>query len=791
MEKSKIVPVLALRGLTAFPKMHLHFDVGRTISIKALERAMRDNQIIFLVTQKNFSFEKPSFEDLHKVGTICVVKQILKLQSGDVRVLVEGLSRGVISIGMKEKPYLLAEVMGAPDFETPLPEAQKKALSRTILEAFDEYLELQTKVSSDILMAVVDKVEPSEVSDFIAQNIPIDNDKKQKLLEERDPVKRCMMLIEILENEIQILNIETEITRKVKAKIDKGQKDYYLREQLKVVLAELGEDDNVIAEYDRYLKAIEKLNISDKSKEKLVSEAKKMRRLGPSSQEGGITRNYLDFVLGLPFNKSTTDKKDINKAEKVLDLEHYGLKKVKERILETLALRAVSGTEKGTVICLSGPPGVGKTTIAASVAKAMGRTMSRVSLGGVRDEAEIRGHRKTYIGAMSGKIIRAMNDAKTQNPVILLDEIDKMSSDMRGDPAAAMLEVLDFEQNNTFFDHYLDIPFDLSKVIFIATANNLATVPKPLLDRMEIIELSSYTTVEKMNIAKKHIIPKILKKYNLKRIKFSDFAVNSIITNYTREAGVRRLEQRIEKIIRKISVKILKEEQKSFNINTNLEEFLGKPIYLDDHFSKKSEIGIVNGLAYTSVGGTILPVEVNILAGDGKTQLTGNLGKVMQESAMIAISYIRSIAKILNIPEDFHKKNDIHIHFPEGAVPKDGPSAGITMATAIISALTEKKARASVAMTGEISLRGKVLPIGGLREKSMAAYINGIKKVIISEENEKDLADLDEEVLENIEFVTVRDIKSVLEHTLVDFEFEREENLSISEEIRKDVLTVQ
>ncbi|MFI3227221.1 MAG: endopeptidase La [Clostridia bacterium] len=768
-----VIPVLALRGLTAFPKMHLHFDVGRAMSVKALEKAMKDKQQIFLVAQERLSTEKPTFDDLYKIGTICKIKQILKMPNeGSVRVLVEGESRGIILNEVREKPFLVAEIGEISDYNIEMTNQQKQAISRKIIDKFDEYLDFQQKVSPDILTAVVDKISPQEIADFIAQNIPIENAKKQRLLEERNAIKRSVAVIEILTQEIEILKIQDDIARKVKASVDKNQKEFYLREQLKAVLDELGENEGVIAEYDRYVQTIEKLPIEQKNRDKLLSEAKKMRRLGSSSQEGAVIRNYLEFVLNLPFDVVTKEKKDLVRAKKELDANHFGLEKVKERILQTLALREVSGNKKGCVICLVGPPGVGKTSIASSVAKAMGRNMARVSLGGVRDEAEIRGHRKTYIGAMCGKIIKAMNEAKTANPLILLDEIDKMTSDMRGDPASAMLEVLDFEQNSTFADHYLDIPYDLSQVIFIATANNLGTIPKPLLDRMEVIELSSYTKLEKFHIAQDHIVPKIIKKYNLKRIKLSGDAINDMISGYTREAGVRALEQNVEKIMRKIALKMVTEGQKTFNIDTNLEEYLGKPRYTEDAFSKKDQIGIVNGLAYTSVGGVILRVEVNAVSGDGKVKLTGNLGKVMQESAEIALSYTRSIAKDLGLEENFHKKYDLHIHFPEGATPKDGPSAGITMATAIISALTGKPVHHDVAMTGEISLRGNVMPIGGLREKSMAAYQNGIKKVIISRENQKDLEELDLEVLENVEFIIADTMHTVLKNALISNETE-------------------
>lgn len=767
MEDNKVMPILAVRGLTAFPNVLLHLDVGRSISMKAIDKAMKDGQIIFITAQKDINVDKPTFDDIYKIGTICKIKQILKLPSEDVRVLVQGISRGVILEPVKSKPYFAGAIGSLPDFKEVLEEKHKIALARTMVDTFEQYLLVQRKVSGDILSAVMVKTEPSEIADFIAQNIPIDNSKKQFFLEERDAFKRCISLIETLEKEIEILDIESEIAGKVREKLDKNQREYYLKEQLKIVLKELGEDDNFLEDFNNYLEKIKKLKLDEKTEEKLNSEARKMRRLGPNSQEGAVIRNYLDFVLNLPFEKQTKDKLDIEKATKILDENHYGLDKVKERILETLALRKVSENDKGTVICLLGPPGVGKTSIASSIAKSLGRKMARVSLGGVRDESDIRGHRKTYVGAMSGKIIRAINDAKTKNPVILLDEIDKMSSDMRGDPSAAMLEVLDFEQNETFFDHYVDIPFDLSKVIFIATANNLSNVSKPLLDRMEIIELGSYTSKEKFSIAKDHIIPKITKKYKLKNLKISDNATENIIKKYTRESGVRRLEQQIEKICRKAAFNMVSNDVKTVKIDTNLEDFLGKEVYIDDYFLKENEIGIVNGLAYTTVGGSILSVEVNIVSGDGKLQLTGNLGDVMKESAQIALSYIRSISDKLGLEEDFYKKNDIHIHFPEGAVPKDGPSAGITMATAIISALTKTKVDSSVAMTGEISLRGNVMPIGGLKEKTMAAYQYGIKKVIISKENERDLSELDKEITENIEFVIAKNMQTVLKHTLI------------------------
>lgn len=762
-----VIPVLALRGITAFPNMHLHFDVGRTMSVKALERAMKDKQQIFLVAQKKNINEKPTFDDLYKIGTICTIKQILKMPAENVRVLVDGVSRGIILNEVREKPFLMAEVLEILDYNEEMSTEQRVALTRKLMDKFEEYVKFEEKLSVDILAGLYVKQSPSEMVDFIAQNIPIENNKKQIVLEERNAIKRSIMMIEMLTQEIEILKIEEDISSKVRENVDKNQKDYYLREQLKVVLDELGETEGVIAQYDKYIEKIESLPVSEEIREKLIFEAKKTRRLGSTSQEGGIIRNYLEFVLNLPFEKETKDKTDLVKAKKDLDANHHGLDKVKERILETLALRIVSGSKKGCVICLVGPPGVGKTSIASSVAKSMGRKMSRVSLGGVRDEAEIRGHRKTYVGAMCGKIIKAVNDSKTTNPIILLDEIDKMTSDMRGDPASAMLEVLDFEQNSTFADHYLEIPYDLSKVIFIATANNLKTIPKPLLDRMDVIELSSYTKLEKFYIAREHIVPKVIKKYKLKRVKISDTAINEMISSYTKEAGVRNLEQNVEKIARKIALAMVNEGKKTFNIDENLQDYLGKARYTEESFSKNDQVGIVNGLAYTSVGGVILRVEVNAIAGDGKVKFTGNLGKVMQESAEIAMSYTRSIAEKLGLEENFHKKYDIHVHFPEGATPKDGPSAGITMATAIISALTGKPARHDVAMTGELSLRGNVMPIGGLREKSMAAYQNGIKKVIISKENQKDLEEIEQEVLDNVEFVIAENMQTVLNHTLL------------------------
>ena len=765
---SLIIPVLPLRGLTAFPKMLLHFDVGRAISLKALERAMKDNQTIFLVAQEKLANEKITFNDLYKIGTVCEIKQILKIPSSEsVRVLVEGKRRGIISKEIQTKSYLTAEITYLDDAEIePKPE-QKQAIVRTMLEKFDEYLDFQPKISSDIFSSVVDKKEPQDIADFIAQNIPLEYTKKQKLLEELHPVKRSIKLIEILTEEIEVLTIEEDLAKKVKAKVDKNQKEYYLREQLKVVLEELGESESVIAEYQKYLDKIVKLGLSETDEEKLISEANKMRKLGSSSQEGGVIRNYLDFVVSLPFNKQTKDKTDILKAKKVLDNDHYGMEKVKERILESLALRIVSESKKGSVICLVGPPGVGKTSIASSVSRALGRKMARVSLGGVKDESEIRGHRKTYVGAMSGKIIKAVKTAGTKNPLILLDEIDKMASDMRGDPASAMLEVLDFEQNHTFMDHYLEIPFDLSNTIFIATANNLGGIPKPLLDRMEVINLSSYTALEKFYIGKDYIIPKKKKQYKLSKVKFSDDAINDMIKEYTKESGVRKLEQTVDKVLRKVAYKMVTEGLKSVTIDNNLTDYLGKPIYTSENFSKKNEIGIVNGLAYTTVGGEILKVEVNALNGDGKIQLTGNLGNVMKESANIAISYIRSVCDKFAIEDDFYKKKDIHIHFPEGAVPKDGPSAGITMATAIVSALTKREVKHNIAMTGEISLRGNVMPIGGLKEKSMAAYTSGIEKIIISKENIKDLEEIDKEVLANIEFIPVTTMDEVLKYALV------------------------
>lgn len=766
-QQGLVLPVLALRGLTSFPKMRIHFDAARQMSVAALEESMKSGQTIFLTSQKKISTEKPKFSDLHKVGTICVIKQIIKLPDNAVRVLVEGKERAIIIREIKNGPFLQAEVIKVLDENVLTNDTQNKAIARKLFDAFDEYLDLQPKVTPDLMTDILDKVEPHEIADSIAQNIPIDNNEKQRILEERNPIKRAMRVIEVLSSENEILEIEQEISLRVKQKIDKNQREYYLKEQLKVVSDELYGEQDISLEYENYLEKIKKLKITENSKQKLIDEAKKMRRLGNSAHESAVIRNYLDFVISMPFSKTTKDKDNIKKAKEILDADHYGMEKVKERILEILAIRKVSESKIGTGILLVGPPGVGKTTIAKSIVKSMGRKMARVSLGGVRDEAEIRGHRKTYVSAMSGKIVKALRDANTSNPVILLDEIDKMASDMRGDPSAAMLEVLDFEQNHEFSDHFMEIPTDLSKVIFVATANNVNSIPKPLLDRLEVIELSSYTNVEKFHIAKDYIIKKSLKKHGLKRVKVSDSAINDIIKHHTRESGVRKLEQKIEEMMRKIALKIVTEDQKTFNIDKNIEDYIGKARYHEDSFSKKDQIGIVNGLAYTSVGGTILRVEVNALKGDGKLKLTGNLGAVMKESAEIAMSYIKSISDSLNIADDYFKKHDLHIHFPEGAVPKDGPSAGITMATAIISAITEQKVYSNVAMTGEISLRGNVMPIGGLREKSMAAYQYGMKKVLISSENVKDLEEIDAEVLENVEFVVAEDMKTVLLNSLV------------------------
>ncbi len=763
--RRSIMPILPLRGLTAFPHMMLNFDVGRDKSMKSLDSAMAKDQNIFLVAQKEIRTDNPRPEDIYLIGTVARVKQVLKFPANNTRVLVEGVYRAKIVNIIHTEPFMEAEVE-----ELLIPNSREntvkcEALVRSTQDLFSEYIEFAPKLSNDVMLNVISAESMGDLADYIAQSIPSKFTNKQMVLEELHPYKRLSLVYKLLVRELEIFKVETNIAGKVQEQMDKNQRDYFLREQMKAIHDELGDGDDTEGEYEEYLSKIENLKLSDEVSEKLIKEASRLRKMQVNSPESGVIRAYLDAVLELPWNKSTRDKLNISAAQKILDRDHYGMDKVKERILETLAVKQLAPKGNSQIICLVGPPGVGKTSIGKSIAAAMGRKFARLSLGGVRDEADIRGHRKTYIGAMPGRIMNALKTAGAKNALILLDEIDKMSSDFRGDPSAAMLEVLDSEQNVAFRDHYLEVPFDLSDVLFITTANTTSTIPLPLLDRMEVIELTSYTVEDKFHIAKNHLIKKQMEKNGINNglVKLSDDAVYKIISGYTREAGVRTLEREIGTIMRKAARLIVSGEAEKIKITAkNVSEFLGIEKFKQERLSDGTEPGVVNGLAWTSVGGEMLEVEVNVTEGTGKIEVTGNLGTVMSESAKAALTYVRSRVKEYNITPDFHKTRDIHIHFPEGAIPKDGPSAGITIATALVSALTGIPAKNDIAMTGEISIRGRVLPIGGLKEKTMAAYRHGIKTVIIPEDNVKDLDEIDKTVREAISFCPVSHADQVI-----------------------------
>lgn len=763
------MPMLVLRGLVLFPEMVLHFDVGREKSILALNEVMNASRQIFLVAQKDIRDDEPKIEDIYKIGVVAQVKQIIKSQSGTWRVLVEGLYRAKMQEIISETPYF--EVMIIP---FPLKPLRKKsamcdALMRTVKELFEEYCYLTPRMPKELVVNALISEDPVYLAEYIAGNIQMETSDKQTILSQSDPLKRLELLAHLLESENNILSLEQDIQQKVHSQIDKNQREYYLREQMKAISGELGEEDPQ-EETGEYFEKIDKLKLEKEITEKLYKEVDRLGKLPYNSNEAGVIRSYLDTVLELPWNKKTTDKIDIKKAQTLLDKEHFGLKKVKERILELLAVRKLAPDIKGQIICLVGPPGVGKTSIANSIAKSIGRKYVRISLGGVRDESDIRGHRKTYIGSMPGRIITAMKQAGSANPLMLLDEVDKLGNDFRGDPSSALLEVLDSEQNHAFRDHYIEVPFDLSDVLFIATANDLGSIPGPLRDRMEIIELSSYTREEKFHIAKEHLLQKQLKRNGLtaSKAKLTDDALYALIDNYTREAGVRSLEREIASLLRKAAKRLVAGESKKVVINNDtITDFLGPRKFKPELIQANDEIGMVNGLAWTSVGGEMLQVEVAILDGTGKLELTGSLGDVMKESAHAAVSYIRAHWEKYGIEHDFYKTKDIHIHVPEGAVPKDGPSAGVTITTALVSALAQIPVHREVAMTGEITLRGRVLPIGGLREKTMAAYRAGIKTVVIPQENEPNIDEIDSEVREALQFIPAEKIDTVLETALL------------------------
>lgn len=764
------LPAIALRGTTILPDMIVHFDVSREKSIKAIEKAMVQDQRVFLITQRDPQTEEPSQEDLYTVGTIGEIKQLVKNRKNMVQVLVEGKQRAELVRFDSEDVYLEAEVALFEEEEISLDENVKEAMLRGIKELFVRYCNENTKMSKDLAGQILEIEEIEKVIDQIAVNLPMKYEDKQKILEAASLEDRYETLGMILSNEIEIMQIRIDLSNKVKERVDKNQREYILREQMKVIREELGDQDTV-SEADRFKEQTDKLKASKEVKEKIYKEIQCFQNAAGVQAEAGVARSYIETLLSLPWDKASRDNKNLKKANKILEEDHYGLEKVKERIMEFLAVRTLTKKGESPILCLAGPPGTGKTSIARSVARALDKEYVRISLGGVRDEAEIRGHRRTYIGAMPGRIANGLIQAGVKNPLVLLDEIDKVSSDYKGDTSSALLEVLDAEQNKKFRDHYVEIPLDLSEVLFIATANDLQTIPRPLLDRMEIIEVSSYTENEKSHIAMEHLIPKQVKKHGLKKeqLCIEEAALHEIIAGYTKEAGVRSLERRIGEICRKTARKILEEKEETVTVNKeNLENFLGRARYTYQKKNETDEVGIVRGLAWTSVGGDTLQIEVNLMPGKGDFLLTGQLGDVMKESAQTGISYIRSVAEKYHIDVDFFKEHDIHIHIPEGAVPKDGPSAGITMATAMLSAITEVPVKADVAMTGEITLRGRVLPIGGLKEKLLAAKSAGIEKVLIPFENQADVEEMEKEITEGLEIVPVKTMEEVLKQAFAE-----------------------
>jgi ATP-dependent Lon protease len=743
-------------------------DVGREKSVKALEKAMVDDNMILLCTQSEMNIEEPTQEDIYRVGTIARIKQMLKLPNGTIRVLVEGVIRAEVIDFLSNTEYYEVNVRELPEQE--IVNAEIDALMRTVLNQFEHYSNLSKKVTPETLAAVSDIDEPGRLADVICSHLSLKIKDKQEILETIDTKERLEKLLNILNNEREVLELERKISQRVKKQMEKTQKEYYLREQMKAIQKELGEKEGRAGEIDELRSQLAELEAPDPVKEKIEKEIDRLEKVPASSAEGGVIRNYIDWLLSLPWSKKTEDDLDIQKAEEILNEDHYGLEKPKERVLEYLAVQKLVKKLKGPILCLVGPPGVGKTSIARSIARSLGREFVRISLGGVRDEAEIRGHRRTYVGALPGRIIQGMKTAGTLNPVFLLDEIDKMAMDFRGDPASALLEVLDPEQNNTFSDHFIEIPFDLSNVMFITTANTAHNIPRPLLDRMEMLYIPGYTELEKLKIAERYLLPKQKKEHGLKeeQLVVSGEALMAVVREYTREAGVRNLEQLIASLCRKAAKEIVRDEDKTVTINApDIKDYLGPAKFRYGMAEEADQVGAVTGLAWTEVGGDTLVIEVTVMPGNGKLTLTGQLGDVMKESAQAAFSYTRSRAEQLKIPQDFHEKNDIHIHIPEGAIPKDGPSAGITMATALISALTNIPASRQVAMTGEITLRGRVLPIGGLKEKTMAAHRAGIRKVILPKDNEKDIQDIPESVRNDLTFIPVAHMDEVLKHALV------------------------
>lgn len=767
-DETDTMPVIPLRGLVVYPGMTLHFDVGRKMSIKALNAAMNDDQRIFLVAQKDPSVDRPTDKDVFDIGVICEIKQMINLPKSDnMRVIVQGIERAKFDMMFEISGYYVASVEKTATVKAP-DDDETKAYIRVLKKEYEEYATMFRKISNEVVTKILDTDEPFDLCNLICENSFFSFKEKQCVLEEFEELKAIKTLLVILKKETSTLKIEVEIQEKLQKEVDKNQKEYYLREEMKVISEELGESDNPVEEADEYRQKINCLKCDEFVRTKLLKESDKLMRMPNGSHEGTVIRSYLDKCLEIPFGIYSKDRINLVKSRKVLNKDHYGLDKVKDRIIEALAVLKRNPEFNGQIICLAGPPGVGKTSIVKSLAKSMNREYVRIALGGVHDEAEIRGHRRTYVGAMAGRITEAVISAKTMNPIILLDEIDKVGSDYKGDPASALLEALDPEQNNSFTDHYIDFPIDLSKVLFITTANDTSTIAPALYDRMEVIELNSYSPIEKFNIAKQHLVKKELVKHNLtaRELKISDDAVEKMISSYTREAGVRNLEKQIASVCRKACIQ-LEGETKSVKVtNKNLSEYLGVEKYNDDMIPNKNQIGVVNGLAWTQVGGTMLPIEVSALDGTGKIELTGNLGDVMKESAKIAVSYIRSKADEYSLDKNFYKNKDIHIHAPEGAIPKDGPSAGLAITTAVLSELSQIPIKRNVAMTGEISLKGNAMAIGGLKEKSMAAYKAGCDLVIIPKENEKDLIDISDEVKQSVRFVTVNTFDEVIGYAL-------------------------
>lgn len=793
------LPIIPLRGIVVFPKMVLHFDVGRKKSIKALQKAMDDDRKVFLVCQKDASVDEPNIDDMYDVGVICTIRQMMRIPgSENMRVVVEGDERATLYSFTSVKPYIggLVEIAGDNNSNLEISDDEDKAYQRIIKREFERYASLMPKISNEVIAKVISIKDSGELADFVCSNTFLDYYEKQDVLSALDPSERICQLVVYLKKENNALEIESEIQEKVQNEIDKSQREYYLREEMKVISEALGESDNPLEEAEEYKSKVSALKCSDDIKEKLLKECDKLAKMPSGSHEGTVERNYLDKCLEIPFGKYTKDSINLEKSRKILDKEHYGLDKVKERIVDSLAVYKRNPEFNGQILCLAGPPGVGKTSIVKSLAKSMGRKYVRIALGGIHDEAEIRGHRKTYIGSMPGRIVEAVIKSGVMNPIILLDEIDKVGNDFKGDPSSALLEALDPEQNNSFADHYIEFPLDLSRVLFITTANDVSAIAGPLYDRMEVIELNSYTALEKFYIAKKHLVKKEMIKHSLtsKEFKISDDAINILIENYTREAGVRTLEKQIATLCRKATVS-LESGAKSFKVtDKNIEEYLGKKKFSDDLVSKEDQVGTVNGLAWTSVGGTMLPIEVSVLDGTGKIELTGNLGDVMKESAKTAVSYIRSKASEYGIDEDFYKNKDIHIHAPEAAVPKDGPSAGLAITTAIVSELTGIAIKSNVAMTGEISLKGKALAIGGLKEKSMAAYKAGCDTVIIPQDNKKDLDEISDEVKQVIDFISVKNFDEVLPIALVSRPIKKKEvkeNIIVTDKTSKTNVVTQ